>query len=87
MLYTVSKAAVIVLTPQTARPCGKLITRNKSIISTLDHNGSAISDDQEKAKILNSFFANHNYFRLFNFNNFPLYNICFSQDHVNISVI
>ena len=35
----------------------KLITRNKSVIPTLDHNGSAIHDDQEKVKILNCFSA------------------------------
>ena len=35
----------------------KSITRNKSAIPSLEHNGSAINDDQEKAEVLNSFFA------------------------------
>ena len=35
----------------------KSITRNKSVIPTMDHNGSAIHDDQEKVEILNCFFA------------------------------
>ena len=35
----------------------KSITRNKSTIPSLEHNGAAISDDQEKAEVLNSFFA------------------------------
>lgn len=34
----------------------KSITRNKSVIPTMDHNGSAIHDDQEKVEILNCFF-------------------------------